>query len=387
MDVSEHELQNTTQLPAAISPFAGVRPPRTPPPVRSGHLPLPPPSPKKVARIAADEQRGAEVVAAVYARGDLPDPTIDDDDWEDVPDSDLSSESSDDSDLEDVMRPDPPDPFPRPPAPSPSPPPAPQPAVANMPAQPDPLLQDPFYRPDYSPSEIPSSQDVHPHPAAYLVYVTVLWLHTQCKLPFRACNALLIIFSTVLSIANVALDPPLCTTLPTVMTQLRSDANFQELPVCHKCLKPYPTTTPPDALCSVCSQPLYNTRPTVVQQNRGRTMRAQPKPYLRCPYKSLDEQLTELIPEIEHLVDNWRTKERVPGVYTDHFDGEVCQELEGADGLPFFRPDLKEMPDGELRLGVTLGVDWFSYRRSLISASHSSCPMSFSIINLPPSLR
>ncbi|GJF00435.1 hypothetical protein PsYK624_167230 [Phanerochaete sordida] len=171
------------------------------------------------------------------------------------------------------------------------------------------------------------------------------------------------------------------------MAQLNADADFQELPVCTACLRPYPPDSSGTAVCASCGSALYDTQPTTIQQRSGRTSRTRPKPFLQCPYKSLEEQLCELIPEIENLVDGWRAKPRTSGKYGDHFDGEVCKNLEGPDGSPFFRPDLSELPDGELRIGVTLGVDWFSYRRSLISASHSSCPMSFSIINLPPSLR
>ena len=81
-------------------------------------------------------------------------------------------------------------------------------------------------------------------------------------------------------------------------------------------------------------------------------------PRLRFPYKPLEEQLAEVLPQLEDSLDSWRTKPRKPGEYTDHFDGNICQTLSGHDGLPFFRPELKEMPDGEIRLGITLGVDW-----------------------------
>ncbi|KAF7372218.1 hypothetical protein MVEN_00081200 [Mycena venus] len=47
----------------------------------------------------------------------------------------------------------------------------------------------------------------------------------------------------------------------------------------------------------------------------------------------------------------------------------------------------KNGPDGELRLGLTWGVDWFSYIRSANAPSHSSCPTSFAISNLPSEYR
>ena len=36
------------------------------------------------------------------------------------------------------------------------------------------------------------------------------------------------------------------------------------------------------------------------------------------------------------------------GKYNDIFDGRVCQELEGADRLPFFRHNLDHLPNREL---------------------------------------
>ena len=361
-------------------------PPRSPPPIFS---------PRRLANIAAAEQRGAELIASVYASGHVPDLTLDDDDWEDVSEVEESSDEG----------------SPSPPARSaiphsgetasaapavfsqrrPSQSPGRQ--SQTLPSLPSPVpavdtqAPDPFRRSPYKPCPIPTPDDVHPQPAVYLIYLTVLWLHTQCKLSFRACNTLLVIMSVILSTAAVTIDPPLCTTLATIMSQLHADAQFQELPVCISCLKPFPATSPGESVCDVCGTPLYNTQLTVVQQRGGRTTRARPKPFLRSPYKSLEEQLIELVPEIEAVVDSWRTKLRTAGKYTDHFDGDVCKTLEGPDGLPFFRPDLRELPDGELRIGVTLGVDWFSYRRSLISASYSLCLMSFSVINLLPSLR
>ncbi|KIJ08096.1 hypothetical protein PAXINDRAFT_18738 [Paxillus involutus ATCC 200175] len=61
------------------------------------------------------------------------------------------------------------------------------------------------------------------------------------------------------------------------------------------------------------------------------------------------------------VLDQWRAKPRVDGEYTDIFDGSMCRtQLKGPDGELFFsnRPHEKSGPDGELRIGVNLGVDW-----------------------------
>ncbi|KAI0749923.1 hypothetical protein C8Q80DRAFT_1120041 [Daedaleopsis nitida] len=91
---------------------------------------------------------------------------------------------------------------------------------------------------------------------------------------------------------------------------------------------------------------------------------------------------------VENTMEAWRRRERIAGWFVDIFDGAICKQLKGPDGLSFFRYDLRDGgPDGELRLGLTLGVDWFSYLRSKIAPTHSLCPMSFNIINLPAQLR
>lgn len=66
------------------------------------------------------------------------------------------------------------------------------------------------------------------------------------------------------------------------------------------------------------------------------------------------------LPGMEGLLDAWRDTPRQTGTYKDIFDGKVAQEVLGADGLPFFRnaSSDKSGPNGELRIGVTLGVDW-----------------------------
>ncbi len=120
--------------------------------------------------------------------------------------------------------------------------------------------------------------------------------------------------------------------------------------------------------------------------------RKEPIPFLKFPYKSLESQMISLlqVPGIEEALETWRTVPRQGGDYHDIFDGAIPKELKCATGEKFFRNDPVDKPNGpagELRIGLTLGVDWFSYLRSQIAPSHSSCPMSFNIANLPPHLR
>lgn len=115
-------------------------------------------------------------------------------------------------------------------------------------------------------------------------------------------------------------------------------------------------------------------------------------PVVKYPYLPLSEQIASIlrIPGMEATLDQWQDKPRIPGKYTDIFDGDICcTKLKGPDGRLFFsnNADERHGPNSELHLGVNLGVDWFSYIRSNIAPSHSSAPMSFSICNLPPEYR
>jgi len=66
-------------------------------------------------------------------------------------------------------------------------------------------------------------------------------------------------------------------------------------------------------------------------------------------------------PGVEALLDGWWVKPCRPGEYTDIFDGNVCHlSLKAPDGNLFFsnHPHENNGPNGELRIGVNLGVNW-----------------------------
>ncbi|KDQ55237.1 hypothetical protein JAAARDRAFT_196089 [Jaapia argillacea MUCL 33604] len=232
-----------------------------------------------------------------------------------------------------------------------------------------------------------TAADIHPNPLVHIVYLLVLWLHSQFHLPFRACTVILTTFAVVVHACGVILDPPMFNSLPRIISALGAESSFQQLPVCPECLEVYPITVAKDACCNKCQHPLFIMDPTPADRRSGKTTRTSSKPHLRFPTKSLQEQLTEMLPPIEDELDLWRRRPHVPNEYTTIFDGKIVRELPGADSLPFFHPDMEEMPNGELRIGLTLGVDWFSYLRSQIAPSHTSCLISFSVINLLDYLR
>jgi hypothetical protein len=221
---------------------------------------------------------------------------------------------------------------------------------------PDENNPDPF---QYEPEPIrspPTAAEVHPNLAVYILYLLVLWMHTQFHLPFRACSAVLTVVALAFEASGTPIDPPMYTTLPSVITHLNAEPSFKVCPVCPKCITPYPASTTFDAQCTQCEHPLFQPAPTSSQKRRTQNR----QPYLKYPMKSLEEQITDMlaVPGVEDEIDAWRKKKRVPGEATDIFDGDICKELQGHDGLPFFLPDQEEVANGELRIGVSLGVDW-----------------------------
>ncbi|PBK68529.1 hypothetical protein ARMSODRAFT_1019655 [Armillaria solidipes] len=240
----------------------------------------------------------------------------------------------------------------------------------------------------------PTPADVHSHHAVHIIYLLVVWLHTQFHLAFQACNAILVILALAFQSMGIVIDPPMYHTLPTLLDHLNIEPPFDILPVCSRCQEVHPSTVPGDQKCIVCTHVLFNTSPTAGEERRGRTSCKRPKPLLQFPTKSLAEQLGTMlmVPGIEDEIAASLEKvhHHVPGMYTNIFDGRVFRELEAHDGSKFFSPSQEAIATGELRIGITLGVDWwvlFSYLRSLIAPLHTSGPMSYSIINLSPHLR
>ncbi|KAF7367759.1 hypothetical protein MSAN_00839900 [Mycena sanguinolenta] len=174
-----------------------------------------------------------------------------------------------------------------------------------------------------------------------------------------------------------------------VLTHMGAEPEFQALPVCPTCCEVFPASSPHSTVCLRCSIPVFQT--AVPLSRSARTPTAPPRPLLQFPTKSIEEQLRDMlaVPGVEEEMDKWRSKKRTAGVYKDFFDRRIAKEIQGPDDLPFFRPGQSPQsgPDNELRIGLTLGVDWFSYLRSQIAPSHSSGPISFNIVNFRSFLR
>jgi hypothetical protein len=198
----------------------------------------------------------------------------------------------------------------------------------------------------------------------YMLYLLVAWLHTQCKVAFSACGAVLVVVSHILLAAGVVLDAGQQSpyvTLKSVMSNVGIEPAFHILAVCPQCMEPHPSSTSPGSMCTRCESPLFKST-----ARRGRRARAPAndganleRPLVQYPVMSVEAQLRAIlaIPGMEDEMEHFRSVPRSPGVYNDMFDGRVPREIKGPDGRPFFE---NPVPPGstELRVGLTLGFDW-----------------------------
>ncbi|RXW14351.1 hypothetical protein EST38_g11510 [Candolleomyces aberdarensis] len=237
---------------------------------------------------------------------------------------------------------------------------------------------DPFIVPVPSPAE--QHTDVNVPPGIHLLYLLVTWLHVQFHLPFRACTALVNVVLLILRSFGVMFSTAPVTTLPRIMNKINVEPTIHLLPICPTCLEVYPNKKSTPSSCVLCTTAIFKAV-SPCRETRS--------PVLQFPYMSIESQLATIIavPGVEAEMDRWRSVPRYAGHYTDIFDGAVPRQLRAHDGTLFFCNEDSSGPNGELRIGLTLGVDWFSYLRSQIAPSHTSCPMSFNIANLSPHLR
>lgn len=236
------------------------------------------------------------------------------------------------------------------------------PLVYCAPVQPDENSSDPFHEAvAYSPP--PSIESAHEYRSVQILYLLVVWLHSQFHVPMRALAALLGVFRLVFLSLRLDVLQGMATTYKTVQSHLKLEPKFSILPVCPSCLEPHPVDYQ-HSVCQKCGFPLFITdsrKPTKRKRKRSKKAR---RPKMQFPYKSISDQLPKLLSlhGFEDVVDDWRTKTRQAGVMNDIFDGQIAKNVLGPDGRPFFRHDEtgRTGPDGELRLGLTLGVDWYA---------------------------
>lgn len=230
--------------------------------------------------------------------------------------------------------------------------------VGPFPSEPNEEDFDPFVVECENRQDTPNSHEIPGY--LLVIYATVSWLHMHFYLPRVACNALLAIIARLLTF----LDPHITLPFITLISATRSlgiDTHIELLAVCPNCRDVYPSAGSKHVqdACTLCDVPLF--LPDLTKRGNRRTIKT---PIIKYPYLSLSDQLKSLlvVPGVEVLLDGWREKPCSSGHYTNIFDGKVCRfDLKAPDGSPFFSnlPHQKNGPNGELRIGVNLGVDWY----------------------------
>jgi hypothetical protein len=215
---------------------------------------------------------------------------------------------------------------------------------------------DPFYVP-CSTAAVPSFHPSRCFTPFYILYMLVAWLHTQCKLAFKACGAVLVVVANILAAAEVVPQEAVYGSLTSVLNYLNAEPTFQVLAVCPSCIEPYPVSRKSNSTCDRCGGPLFKS--TNRHDRRQQDLEAIATPLLQYPVMSIESQLRALldIPGMEDELEQWREVQRTPGKYNDMFDGRIAQGIKGPDARPFFENPVPPRST-ELRIGLVLGFDW-----------------------------
>ena len=205
------------------------------------------------------------------------------------------------------------------------------------------------------------------HSITQIVCFVVISLHFIAGLARSWCEFLLkafILLVEALGRPDIAVQIP--SRLPTVLSYSGIPSYYvTALPVCPTCGDVFPVGhgTPVD--CPRCSIPLFKEHLHPANSSIPNPTRKVLIPRIRLPFLSISAQLERVfsLPGIEDEVDWWRTLSRQEGVYQDISDGKMWGEILDTEGKEFFRSvtlnGRKCAPDGELRIGVALAMDWY----------------------------
>ena len=194
-----------------------------------------------------------------------------------------------------------------------------------------------------------------------VLLLLVCFLNLHHHVGVRACNLLLWVFRKILielRIIKCFDDFPV--TLKTVLNRLHMSLPAKIFVLCEKCWQLFPHGENVRH-CPHCEIPLY--RGSFVDAFQGLIWgkgQKVAKPKVVMPVAPLSALLAGFLSrsDIEAEVEQWGSTHRNLGVYTSIMDGRVWKEMKDKDGKEFFRIN---RDTGELRLGMTLSLDWFVF--------------------------
>jgi hypothetical protein len=189
-----------------------------------------------------------------------------------------------------------------------------------------------------------------------VVMLLVAVLHTRHHLSFRGCSLILSCLSVIfLALQVIPVSNRMPISFPTVLHKLDLNDCFITHPICHSCHAIF--TPDVDKKMSCCGQRIFSDPDeTYFERMLGRPL-PPPTPITSAPVQLLSGALPDFLNRgsNEKSCEFWKRDKVRPGKRTEIWHGDVWGSIKGCDRRPFF--EAQETSD-ELRLGVTLSLDW-----------------------------
>ncbi len=199
----------------------------------------------------------------------------------------------------------------------------------------------------------------HSHWFARLALLVTAFLHTRQNVSFRSCAILLALLNSIfLALGVITFDNELPLTLDTVLRKFELEDRFIIYPLCKKCHRIFQPNIPSDSVCPDCDEELFRTISNSVFRSITGCNAPPPPPFLVTPIQVLSSLLVDCLskPGIEHTVESYsKTRILQADIKTDISDGEIWKNAKCPDGTKFFD---RNDDSGELRIGVTMSLDW-----------------------------
>ena len=191
-----------------------------------------------------------------------------------------------------------------------------------------------------------------------VILVLIAALHSRYRLPFRGCALALICLGLLFSsLRLVPEDEPIPRTLDTVLKRLNLQDCFKIHPTCGTCRQVFSPSIPTDTKCGKCDLTLFRPAASTLFAQIRNQKPPPPIPKVAVPIRILSEALPDFLNrgDNERSCEAWRSHTSVPGVYEQIWDGDVWKTIQGPDNKLWFDPTTDTT---ELRLGVTISIDW-----------------------------
>ncbi|TFY73350.1 hypothetical protein EWM64_g10662 [Hericium alpestre] len=218
------------------------------------------------------------------------------------------------------------------------------------------------------PAPLPPDQildDSHNLWFVQVILLVVAYLNTKFHLQFKACAVLLFALRQIfVALGLIEATDTMPETLKTTFKHLQLEDQFHLLITCPSCFRMFEPTVPSTSTCSTCNIPLFDTSHTSTTSDLFQrvTHKALPalKPKLSVPFQLLSSLLMDMLAclGMEEEMDAWKSRGQEDGKYKEIMDGAIWKTLKGHDKKIFFNA---EDDSEELRIGVTLRLDWYAF--------------------------